>query len=199
MELRRTFEHKPLDGFREGDVVSFTLTSGEDVEALAVQEEQDGITFILMRCLRTLYHMNNRESNWGGYKRSDLRKWLNETALNKYPGTIRKMMMAFENGDLLRLPTEKEIFGCNLYGKSESRDTEQWPLMVDDANRVARIENSLYREDNLYRLWNNWYWLQTKAHGHKDGFVAVSAAGTAILRGAKLAGGIRPVFKLRNW
>ena len=51
--------------------------------------------------------MNKDNTNEGGYENSDLRKNLNGEILEQYPDKIRKRMVAFENGDLLRIPTEK--------------------------------------------------------------------------------------------
>ena len=51
--------------------------------------------------------MNPTSSNHGGYKSCALRKALNTEILDRFPAEIREKMVAFPNGDLLRLPTEK--------------------------------------------------------------------------------------------
>ena len=69
--------------------------------------------FCAIDCLKDEYPMNKNGSNEGGYKESDLRKWLNAEILDKFPQKIREHMQPMEYGDLLRIPTEQEIFGEN--------------------------------------------------------------------------------------
>lgn len=43
MKLFRTMETAADNGYMVGDVIAFSLTDGEEVEALAVKQEQDGM------------------------------------------------------------------------------------------------------------------------------------------------------------
>lgn len=95
--------------------------------------------------------MNSTRTNEGGYEESDLRKKLNGEILNLFPAELKTMMAPFDNGDLLRLPTEKEIFGENYYGEYESPYVKQWKPMKKRRNRMA-FDGS--KEENL-----QWYWL----------------------------------------
>ena len=115
------------DKFKVGDIISFTLTDGEKIRARAIKKEDSGMLFCCVDCLATEYPMNANSSNEGGYKESDLRKALNSEILNRFPENIRNLMQPMEYGDLLRIPTEQEIFGTNEYGEKD--DAEQWPCM----------------------------------------------------------------------
>ena len=81
MKLFRTIEAVADGNYNVGDVIAFTLNDGEEVEALAVKQEQDGMIFCLADCLRKEYSMNPTNSNRGGYKSCALRKALNTEIL----------------------------------------------------------------------------------------------------------------------
>ncbi len=159
-----------VDTFKVGDIIKIRLTDGVKVQAMAMQQEEDGMIFRLVDCLPSEYPMNSTRTNEGGYEESDLRKKLNGEILNLFPAELKAMMAPFDNGDLLRLPTEKEIFGENYYGEYES------PY------------------ENL-----QWYWLMNKARESATAFSVVSGYGNADYYGAFASRGVRPVFKLKTF
>ena len=63
MKLFRTIEAVADGHYCVGDVIAFALNDGEEVEALAVKQEQDGMIFVLVDCLRKEYAMNRTDSN----------------------------------------------------------------------------------------------------------------------------------------
>lgn len=188
MKLFRTMETAADNGYMVGDVIAFTLTDGEEVEALAVKQEQDGMIFCLVDCLNQEYSMNEEDSNRGGYEATDLRVKLNGEILERFPADIREKMVAFANGDYLRLPTEKEIFGCNDYGKAEPDDVQQWEPMKQRKNRIA------FQGEGTDR-WE-WYWLQNAHKRYAARFAYVNGIGNAYCNGASGALGVRPAFKI---
>lgn len=190
MKLFRTMETAADNGYMVGDVIAFTLTDGEEVEALAVKQEQDGTLFCLVDCLNQEYPMNEEDSNRGDYEATDLRVKLNGEILDRFPADIRKKMVAFANGDYLRLPTEKEIFGCNDYGKAEPDDVQQWEPMKQRKNRIAFQGKGTDR-------WE-WYWLQNAHKRYAAYFAGVAGNGYAYCSNASAAGGVRPAFKIIN-
>lgn len=189
MKLFRTMEVAAGNGYRVGDVITFTLTDGEDVEALAVKQEQDGMIFCLVDCLADEEPMNEEDSNRGGYAATDLRGKLNGEILDRFPTEIREKMIAFASGDHLRLPTEKEIFGYNDCGKAEPDDVEQWEPMKQRKNRIA------FQDKN--GAWE-WYWLQNPHKRYAASFAGVSPGGLAAYNYASGASGVRPAFLLHN-
>ena len=170
MKLFRTIEAVADGNYNVGDVIAFTLNDGEEVEALAVKQEQDGMIFCLVDCLRKEYSMNPTSSNRGGYKSCALRK------------------VAFPNGDLLRLPTEREIFGENIYGVEEDDSVEQWEPMKKRKNRIAF-------QGKGTDTWE-WYWLQNKYDGSAACFACVSGNGNANYYPASISSCVRPAFKI---
>ena len=188
MEVKR-WGYVPTNGYYcVGDVLPFKLNDGEKVEALAVKQEQDGMIFVLVDCLHKEYPMNRTNTNKGGYEKSLLRKALNTEILDRFPAEIREKMVAFESGDLLRLPTEREIFGYNPYGEKEPDDVEQWEPMKDRRNRIAF-------QGSKTGTWE-WYWLQNKVDGSAADFALVAGNGNAHYIFASGAIGVRPAFKI---
>ena len=187
MKLFRTNEID-TDSYKIGDILPFTLTDGEEVEAMAVKQENNGMLFILVDCLRDEYPMNEECTNRGGYEASDLREKLNSEILERFPNEIREKLIAFENGDLLRLPTEREIFGENSYGKNESKSIIQWEPMKDRRNRIAF-------QGSKTGTWE-WYWLQNKEKDSATYFTYVSNGGYADYSSASSSRGVRPAFKI---
>ena len=97
-------------------------------------------------------------------------------------------MVAFASGDYLRLPTEKEIFGCNDYGKDEPDDVEQWEPMKQQKNRIAFQGKGTNR-------WE-WYWLQNPHKRSAACFAFVTDDGNASFYYASNVFGVRPAFKI---
>ena len=180
---------KPKAGseFYVGDIISFKLTDGEEVEAMAVKELKDGMMFCFVDCLKKEYSMNEENTNKGGYLASDLRAALNGEILDRFPKDMRARMTPFSNGDYLRLPTEKEIFGKNEYGEEEPKETEQWEPMKRRRNRIA----FLGKEGG----WS-WYWLQNRRQNSGTNFARVINSGNANTATASYSGGVRPAFKI---
>lgn len=188
MKVRRTEKIK-VNTFRVGDVIHFKLSDGEKAEMLAVKEESDGMIFCFVDCLAKEYSMNEQNTNEGGWDASDLRKKLNGEVLDRFPRKIRKLLLPFENGDLLRLPTEKEIFGSNPCGEDESESVSQWKPMKQRKNRIA--------SQGLNGGWE-WYWLQNRVQNSAACFAYVDSGGYAYCYNASGAYGVRPVVKIKN-
>lgn len=184
MEVVRKIKLK-AEKFKPGDIISFELTDGEKVRARAVKREKNGMLFCMVDCLKQEEQMNSRDTNEGGYEGSELRKKLNSDILDRFPAEIRDRMKPMENGDLLRIPTEREIFGEN--GCGDSDNTEQWPCMKQVRNRIALLGDNGGFE---------WYWLQNRSSNSASLFCNVSSNGNADAYGASYSDGVRPVFLL---
>lgn len=200
MEVKRTIK-TDVESFELGDVISFKLKDGEKVKAKAVKKTDEGMLFITVDCLKDEYQMFK---NTGGmksveinYANSDLRHALNCEILDRFPNEIRSRMvgMRIDNEsnmffDLLRIPTEKEIFGENHYGKDESDTVVQFKGMKKRKNRIA-FQGS---KTGTFE----WYWLQNCVADTAFHFARVSDAGNAYYSSASKSDGVRPVFLLCN-
>ena len=184
MEVVRKIKLK-AEKFKPGDIISFELTDGEKVRTRAVKREKNGMLFCMVDCLKQEEQMNSRDTNEGGYEASELRKKLNSDILDRFPTEIRDRMKPMGNGDLLRIPTEREIFGENKYGDSDN--AEQWPCMKQVRNRIALLGDNGGFE---------WYWLQNRSRNSASYFCFVNRDGNASAYLASLSFGVRPVFLL---
>lgn len=141
-----------------------------------------GALFLMDQYLDKRMPMNKKNTNKGGYAKSDLREALqSEEVLNIF-ADIRDHMVPFDNGDLLRIPFHGEIFGQEDAEYFEPDNCEQWELMKDRKNRIAFRQNS----------WE-WGWLQNKKKGASI-FASVSNLGYYNYYNASIPRGVRPAF-----
>lgn len=195
MKVYRTSEVLAGGKYEVGDIVSYTMEDGEEVEVLAVKEEFDKhgnlcMVFMLLDCLKEECRMNRDDTNDGGYEESHLRDQLATKYLEKFPAALRLNMVPFENGDLLRIPTEREIFGRNIYGEEEPNTVEQFEPMKKRRNRMAF--DGLNGETQAY-------WLQNKRVGSATYFCYVGNSGGAYYSHASYSLGVRPLYRIRNY
>lgn len=195
MKVYRTSEVLAGGKYEVGDIVSYTMEDGEEVEALAVKEEFDKhgnlcMVFMLLDCLKEECRMNRDDTNDGGYEESHLRDQLATKYLEKFPAALRLNMVPFENGDLLRIPTEREIFGRNIYGEEEPNTVEQFEPMKKRRNRMAF--DGLNGETQAY-------WLQNKRVRSATYFCIVGYGGNAGYYNASNSFGVRPLYRIRNY
>lgn len=177
--------------FEVGDIIKFKLNDGEKVQAMAVKETSKGMLFMLVDCLAKEYPMftslEDMTEDYFNYENSDLRKALNSEIIARFPEKIRSRMVTLDNGDMLRIPTEREIFGENVYGQEESDTVKRFKPMKKRRNRIAF--------QGKEGAWE-WYWLMNR---HKDSasyFAFVGNFGNASSSGASNPRGVRPVFLL---
>lgn len=181
--------------FELGDIISFVLTTGEKVKAKAVRETPNGMLFITVDCLKDDQRMfeDINRANMADYEHSDLRKMLNTVIFESFPKEIRRHMVGMQMGqtncfDMLRIPTEREIFGKNTYSKNESASVRRFYGMKDHRERIAL--------QGLETGMLDWYWLQNRVDGTSSYFVIVCYDGDIEGHYASYCSGVRPVFLL---
>lgn len=210
-EIRKEFIHKRLkedltmevkrkisvdtDMFELGDIISFKLTTGEKVKAKAIHETPNGMLFITVDCLKDEQKMfeNPGRAKKVDYEHSDLRKKLNGEIFESFPEEIKGHMVGMRVGqtncfDMLRIPTEREIFGKNHYGVEEPVSVRRFYGMENRRERIA----SQGSETSIGDL----YWLQNKVEDSVSHFTLVDNNGLADYDFASYSFGVRPVFLL---
>lgn len=191
MLVKRTMK-VDVELFEVGDIIKFKLTDGEKVQAMAVKQAAEGMLFVLVDCLAKEYPMFNDIDDMDeadiSYATSDLRKALNGEILERFPKEIKDRMVAVNaERDMLRIPTECEIFGENVYGQEESKLTKRWKPMKKKRNRIAF--------QGKEGAWE-WYWLMNRHKDHASYFANVTLSGIAGCADASYSFGVRPVFLL---
>lgn len=180
-----------VEQFEVGDIIKFKLNDGEKVQAMAVKQTDKGMLFVLMDCLAKEYPMFNSmedmTEDYFIYKNSDLRKALNGEIISRFPEEIRSRMVTLDNGDMLRIPTEREIFGENIYGQEEPDTVKRWKPMKKKRNRIAF--------QGKEGAWE-WYWLMNRHKEYASAFAYVTYDGDAYCSYASYPFGVRPVFLL---
>ena len=183
--------------FELGDIISFTLTTGENVKAKAIRETPNGMLFITVDCLKDEQKMfeNPGRDEKVDYEYSDLRKKLNGEIFESFPEEIKGRMVGMRVGQtncfgMLRIPTEREIFGENPYGKAECDAVKRFKGMKKRRNRIA-----FDRSEEGKEKWQ-WYWLQNRVEDTAAGFARVNYSGIANYSNASCSHGVRPVFLL---
>ena len=179
--------------FELGDEIRFKLKTSEKVRAKAVQETPEGMLFITKDCVGKEKRMfEDVVDNSLDYMGSDLRKYLNTELINLFPDKIRERMlpmeMSYGERDYLRIPTEKEIFGENEFGKAET-NSKQFYGMKHRKNRMA-LEHT--NGEDVFE----WYWLQNAIEASGADFAYVNYDGSADYAYASNSVGVRTVFLL---
>lgn len=137
--LTRESERKTnMKSIKVGDKVLVELKDGEQVEIVAIDRCKDGTVCTFRDCIEGYRSMNDTHTTEGGYLGSEMRKFLNGELLERFPDEIKERLQQDENGDYLRLFTEKEVFGENRWAKEkESDDVQQLEYFKDRHNRIA--------------------------------------------------------------
>ncbi len=193
MLVKRTMK-VDVELFEVGDIIKFKLTDGEKVQAMAIKQTPEGMLFVLVDCLAKEYPMFNDIDDMDeddiSYATSDLRKALNGEILERFPEEIRNRMVAVNaEGDMLRIPTECEIFGENVYGQEETEKVKRWKPMKKKRNRIA-----LQGKKGAWK----WYWLMNRHKDYASSFADVNNNGDVRYGNASLSRGVRPVFCLSD-
>lgn len=170
-----------------GDEIGFALKNGTAIRALAVKKETDGMLFCFLNCMPERIAMSE-SGECDSYEESEVREYLRGEILWMLPENIKESLVPFENGDFLRIPTEKEIFGKNERGEEEPENVTQWEPMKRVMNRVAGDS-----DDESTTL----YWLKNKSKDYSSYFARANSYGGAATDGASYAFGVRPVFKIK--
>lgn len=140
--------------------------------------------FCATDCLYQNYKVNCEKPNRGRFQLSDLRKVLNEKIFYRFPPELREKMIQLDNGDFIRIPTEKEFFGNNTHGEMEPESVTQWEPMKWYVNRNATSNRN--------------YWLLNNAHHTYTCFCAVNEIDRVYEKEADLDCGVRIVFKVKS-
>lgn len=166
-----------------GDQILVSLAELGDFTATAHKITDRGVLFIFDEYV-TSRPMNSKNTNKGGYEKSDLKKWIDSVLLEAFPEELRNRIAD------LSIPTVGELFGHEDEWDNEhfEPDTdEQLPLMKERRNRVAYLHNE----------WE-WGWLRNamKREFSSARFADVTDDGSTNYDAASYSHGVRPEFWL---
>ena len=166
-----------------GDQMVIPLAELGEFTATAHKVTDEGVMFIFDDYV-TSRPMNNRNTNKGGFEKSDLKKWMDTVLFMAFPEELRDKIYG------LTLPTVGQIVGHEDEWDNKNLEPdidEQLPLMKECKNRIACSEDQLA-----------WGWLRnaTKEEFSSAGFASVVNGGAANCAGASYSLGVRPEFWL---
>lgn len=166
-----------------GDQMVIPLAELGAFTVTAHKVTDEGVMFIFDDYV-TRRPMNNRNTNKGGFEKSDLKKWMDTVLYMAFPEELRDKIYG------LTLPTVGQIVGHEdeWDNKNLEPDTnEQLPLMKKCKNRIACFEDQLA-----------WGWLRnaTKEEFSSARFAGVIGDGNTNCNGASNSRGVRPEFWL---
>lgn len=166
-----------------GDQIKVPIEGFGTFTATAEKVAAGSVLFIFDNII-TRRPMNETNTNEGGFEKSELYKWLQDTLLPAFPENLRSMISE------LTIPTVGQIVGHEDEWDNEHFEgdgDEQLPLMKNLQHRVALFENEF-----------SWYWVQnaTKKEWSSAAFARVDGSGLAGYGHASNSCGVRPAFWL---
>ena len=166
-----------------GDQMVIPLAELGEFTATTHKVTDEGVMFIFDDYV-TRRPMNNRDTNKGGFEKSDLKKWMDTVLFMAFPEELRDKIYG------LTLPTVGQIVGHEDEWDNKNLEPdidEQLPLMKECKNRIACFEDQLA-----------WGWLRnaTKEEFSSARFARVYGYGYANSGHASDSYGVRPEFWL---
>ena len=166
-----------------GDQMVIPLAELGEFTATAHKVTDEGVMFIFDDYV-TSRPMNNRNTNKGGFEKSDLKKWMDTVLFMAFPEELRDKIYG------LTLPTVGQIVGHEDEWDNKNLEPdidEQLPLMKECKNRIACSEDQLA-----------WGWLRnaTKEEFSSALFAVVGNGGLTGCPAASNSRGVRPEFWL---
>lgn len=165
----------------------------------AVNHYKDNeLVFVFRDYLSDKKPMNEDGGNAGGWKKSDLRKWLNKEFIKLLPDDLQEVIHkkktvqvidgeCYKCKDYLFLPSEMEMFGECEYSEAQERE-KQFPYYTDKHNRSRTIGKN--------GNWE-WGWLSSPSASYTTYFCDVNYGGNADSGGARASRGVAPAFVIR--
>lgn len=171
-ELKAAAEAGTLGSIiQSGDLIPFTLKTGEEVQVRATQDEGGKWYFVLEDCLEEEHTMNKQNTNKGGWAACDMRRYLNKTIFSLLPEDLQAVIAPtkvvqivdgerVETEDKLFLLSRTQVFGKGPWTGREPEDT-QLDCFAREKDRV--------KECGSNGTW--FWWLRSANYGNYFGNV----------------------------
>lgn len=164
-------------GLNSGDKIPVTLKSGEEIELVYTRDENGNGYMVLDNCLFDEHVMNKKNTNAGGWKDCEMRRFLNDTILNLLPDdlqavieptTIKQVLGGkdVECEDKIFLLSKTQVFGKGDWTDKEPDDT-QLDIFLTERSRVKECG------DNGTWFW----WLRSPLSSNTTSFCLVFNSG----------------------
>lgn len=189
------------------DEITLTLADGETVTVEvaahlpATEDKPAGVRFVFKDCLPDTHKMNEKATNWGGYKASEGRRHVLEDIYPKLPADLRAVIRPRKITEITRdgtlvyedplwLPSETDMFGRGSAswqeGAADGPDDFQLPIFQTERDRVK-----LCGDRGTYP-----YWCRSVYSSYSNNFCLVYTDGSAYGYNAHGSYGVAPGFDL---
>lgn len=177
-------------GLNSGDKIPVTLKTGEEIELVYTRDKNGNGYMVLDNCLFDEHAMNKKNTNKGGWKDCEMRRFLNGTIFYLLPDelqavieptTIRQVLHGEESisEDKLFLLSKTQVFGKGDWSEAEPDDTH-----LD----IFPTERSRVKECGDNGTW--WWWLRSPLSSYTTTFCGVYGNGGSTGNGAAVSGGV---------
>lgn len=182
MKVLRTVEVR-TERYVIGDQINLKVNGFDKNYTATCHKIHDNKAFFLLDDYITTRPMNKNGRNSGGFKDSDLNRWLQEVLLPAFPETITDLLI-----DGLTIPSYGMFFGHdrNYQDYFEEDNDEQLPLMKIRKNQIT------YYKDEI-----EWGWLRNRSKNSKSNFAYVNHVGNTSSSSASYSYGVRVGFWLQ--
>ena len=162
---------------QSGDLIPFTLKSGEEVAVRATHDGNGKLFFVLEDCMRDEHCMNEEWTNKGGWDACDMREHLNTAVFDLLPDDLQAVIAPttivqivrgkrVESVDKLFLLSKTQVFGKGDWTGNEPEDTQ-----LD----CFRREKDRVKECAAQGTW--WWWLRSPVASSSSYFCGVGNGG----------------------
>lgn len=180
-----------------GDEISDNLLTGQKMVYVVADITEGEVKFISKNLLAERMEWNESGRNTGGFKESDLCRYLNEVVWATLPEELRAVISERECLQIVEgkedrfmlklwLPSEFEVFGDSW--ASEVEEGQQFELFKDPRNRVK------FDQDGERATW----WLLSVCAGYSTRACGVSYGGRASSYGCSVALRVPVCFSIKK-
>lgn len=188
------------DVLRSGDRIPLTLTNGDEVGLDVGRDESGRFYFIFHNTMKDRHHMNPDWTNKGGWRDSDMRRYVNEEVYNLLPEEIKAIIKPTTIVQVLdgeRIETRDNLFclsATQVFGKDEYwEDGEPEDTQIDIfRDPHARCKIWLGADE----VCASWWWLRSANYGNS--FHRVSSGGSNDYISANSSGAVALGFCIEN-
>lgn len=166
-------------GLNSGDKIPVTLKSGEEVELVYTRDENGNGYMVLDNCLFDEHVMNKKNTNAGGWKDCEMRRFLNGTIFNLLPDDLQAVIEPTTIKQVLGgkdVECEDKIFllsKTQVFGKGNWTDKEPDDTQLD----VFHTERSRVKECGDNGTW--FWWLRSPHSSNTTNFCLVGNGGNS--------------------
>ena len=180
-----------------GDEISDNLLTGQKMVYVVADITEEEVKFASKDLLAERVVWNENGRNTGGFKESDLCRYLNEEVWAILPEELKAVISERECLQIVKgkeerfmlklwLPSEFEVFGDSW--ASEVEEGQQFELFKDPRNRVK------FDQDGEMAIW----WLPSVCAGHSTDACFVSSYGIASYYSCSVANRVPVCFSIKK-